>query len=89
MKDFTNKVAAITGAASGMGRELAVALAKDGCHLAICDVNGLIPACGGCLLCTGASHALLAGPTCSSAAATDSSSTRSSADAGHSSHSSA
>jgi len=39
MKDFKNKVAAITGAASGMGRTLAVALARRGCHLALSDVN--------------------------------------------------
>jgi short-subunit dehydrogenase len=39
MTSFKNKVAAITGAASGMGRTLAVELAKRGCHLAISDVN--------------------------------------------------
>ena len=39
MKDFKNKVAAITGAASGMGRTLALALAKRGCHLSLSDVN--------------------------------------------------
>ncbi|MEY4514184.1 MAG: hypothetical protein RLZZ450_6306 [Pseudomonadota bacterium] len=39
MKDFKNKVAAITGAASGMGRTLAIELAKRGCHLALSDVN--------------------------------------------------
>ena len=39
MKDFRNKVAAITGAASGMGRTLAVQLAQRGCHLALSDVN--------------------------------------------------
>ncbi len=39
MKDFKNKVAAITGAASGMGRTLAVELARRGCNLAISDVN--------------------------------------------------
>ena len=40
---FKNKVAAITGAGSGMGRALAVALASKGCHVAISDVdpNGL------------------------------------------------
>jgi len=38
MKSFTNKVAAITGAGSGMGRSLAVLLAKRGCHVAISDV---------------------------------------------------
>ena len=39
MKDFTNKVAAITGAGSGMGRTLALNLAGRGCHLAPSDVN--------------------------------------------------
>ena len=39
MKDFKNKVAAITGAGSGMGRELAVQLAERGCNVAISDVN--------------------------------------------------
>ncbi len=39
MKSFDNKVAAITGAASGMGRTLALELARRGCHLALSDVN--------------------------------------------------
>jgi len=39
MKSFANKVAAITGAASGMGRELAVELAARGCALSLSDVN--------------------------------------------------
>ncbi len=39
MKDFKNKVAAITGAASGMGRTLALELARRDCHLALSDVN--------------------------------------------------
>jgi NAD(P)-dependent dehydrogenase (short-subunit alcohol dehydrogenase family) len=39
MKDFGNKVAAVTGAASGMGRELAAELARRGCHLALCDID--------------------------------------------------
>ncbi|MDF0530344.1 SDR family NAD(P)-dependent oxidoreductase [Tsukamurella sp. 8F] len=39
MKDFRGKVAVITGAASGMGRELAVALAKDGAKLSLCDYD--------------------------------------------------
>jgi NAD(P)-dependent dehydrogenase (short-subunit alcohol dehydrogenase family) len=38
MKDFRDKIAVITGAGTGIGRELAVQLASEGCHLAICDV---------------------------------------------------
>jgi NAD(P)-dependent dehydrogenase (short-subunit alcohol dehydrogenase family) len=38
MKSFNGKVAAITGAASGMGRELALQLARQGCDLALSDV---------------------------------------------------
>ena len=39
MSYFKNKVAVITGAASGIGRELAIQLAKKDCFLAICDKN--------------------------------------------------
>ncbi|AOJ84569.1 short-chain dehydrogenase [Burkholderia savannae] len=39
MRNFSGKVAAITGAGSGMGRSLAVELARRGCHLALSDVN--------------------------------------------------
>ena len=39
MQSFENKVAVITGGASGMGRYLAVLLAKMGCNVAICDIN--------------------------------------------------
>ena len=39
MKTFRDKVAVITGAGSGMGRYLALLLAKEGAHLTICDVN--------------------------------------------------
>jgi NAD(P)-dependent dehydrogenase (short-subunit alcohol dehydrogenase family) len=38
MKDFQGKIAVITGAGTGMGRELAKQLASEGCNLAICDV---------------------------------------------------
>lgn len=39
MKDFNNKVAAITGAGSGIGQQLAVLLAKQGAHLSLSDIN--------------------------------------------------
>ncbi len=39
MKTFRDKVAVITGAGSGMGRYLAVLLAKDGADVVVCDVN--------------------------------------------------
>jgi short-subunit dehydrogenase len=39
VKSFKDKVAAVTGAGSGIGRELARELAKQGCHVAISDVN--------------------------------------------------
>jgi NAD(P)-dependent dehydrogenase (short-subunit alcohol dehydrogenase family) len=39
MKSFHGKVAVVTGAASGIGRSLALALAAEGAKLAISDVN--------------------------------------------------
>ena len=39
MKTFNNKVAAVTGAGSGIGQQLAVLLAKQGCHLSLSDIN--------------------------------------------------
>jgi len=44
MKNFNNKVVVITGAASGMGRAYALAFAKHGCRLGLCDLDkeGLI-----------------------------------------------
>jgi len=39
MEQLSGRVAAITGAASGIGRALAVELAGRGAHLALCDVD--------------------------------------------------
>lgn len=39
MKNFQDKVAAITGAGSGIGQATAIALAREGCHLAISDIS--------------------------------------------------
>jgi NAD(P)-dependent dehydrogenase (short-subunit alcohol dehydrogenase family) len=39
MKNLYGKTAAVTGAASGIGRALAVNLALEGCNLALADVN--------------------------------------------------
>ena len=39
MKNLNNKVAAVTGAGSGIGQALAINLAKSGCHLALADID--------------------------------------------------
>lgn len=39
MHNFRNKVAAITGAGSGIGAALAESLARHGCNLALADIN--------------------------------------------------
>jgi short-subunit dehydrogenase len=36
---LAHRVAVITGAGSGIGRASALALARKGCHLALCDIN--------------------------------------------------
>jgi len=40
MENLSGKVAAVTGAASGIGRSLAVNLAAEGCDLALADIDG-------------------------------------------------
>ena len=39
MKRFDGKIAVITGGGAGMGRELCLQLASEGCHVALCDVS--------------------------------------------------
>jgi NAD(P)-dependent dehydrogenase (short-subunit alcohol dehydrogenase family) len=39
MEQFEGRIAVITGGGTGMGRELAVQLATEGCHLALCDLS--------------------------------------------------
>ena len=39
MRDFSGKLAVVTGGGSGMGRELARLLASEGCDIAMCDVS--------------------------------------------------
>jgi len=40
IRDFKEEVVVITGAASGMGRAYALAFAREGARLALCDVDG-------------------------------------------------
>jgi len=39
MRELSGKVALVTGAASGIGRETALALAREGAQLILCDIN--------------------------------------------------
>jgi rhamnulose-1-phosphate aldolase/alcohol dehydrogenase len=39
VSDFAGRVVIVTGAASGIGRETAVALARSGAHIALCDLQ--------------------------------------------------
>src|SRR5262247_2379540 len=39
MRNFSGRIAVITGGGTGMGRELALQLSAEGCHVAICDVS--------------------------------------------------
>ena len=39
MRSFTDRVAVVTGAGSGIGRATSEALAQQGCHLALVDIN--------------------------------------------------
>lgn len=39
MKDLYGRIAMVTGAASGIGRATSLALADEGCHLVVCDIQ--------------------------------------------------
>ena len=37
--DLSGKVAIVTGASQGLGEALAIRLDKEGCKVAVCDIN--------------------------------------------------
>ncbi len=39
MQDLKGKIAVVTGGGTGMGRDLCVQLAREGCHVAMCDIS--------------------------------------------------
>jgi NAD(P)-dependent dehydrogenase (short-subunit alcohol dehydrogenase family) len=42
MISLNNKVAVITGSANGLGKALAIELYKQGCHLALLDIDSQV-----------------------------------------------
>lgn len=39
LQDFRGRLAIVTGGGAGMGRELTIQLAREGCHVALCDLD--------------------------------------------------
>lgn len=66
MKDLKSKTVVITGAGSGMGRAYALAFARRGCHLALCDYDAsglketvdMVDKCANRSGCSAVSHAV-------------------------------